>query len=736
MNDTKHLIKLINDSKLLINKEINTFLYCLILRIFLKKRKKTISIKADENLKKFINKINNEIIKDKDKEINEEYTIKNLRNIIDFVKTQNILFASEIIENILIVIFSFAFKTEKENSFNKFLYNNMDLMKKMKNSDWINWLLINEFKEELPGKKAENFKILLENDFSEKNINHLKKKNISIDQPIILFLLDINNNKFEILNNEEKIKKENLADTTATTKKSLPNIDLITDFLFKGKIGKVSKSPISLFKALLISVYIYYQNKYSPLMEYIHKSSTNSELSIIPFEYNLSEAAIDSDFSSIIFSPIRNEQRIEHIKMSKIFLNENSLLEFSKVLLFNKNIKKIDFHTCLLKSEYIYYLNFFPIFNNYSIEELNISFNYLREDSSEFLAHLLLNFKNLKTIILSSNELKSGISSFLIVLKNLYRKQKAKLESLYLNKCYLDDIAFYELGELLKNKYCKLKNLYLNNNNIPSTVKFLKKLKKNNSLIKIYFKSSNIGNMDVDEIMKVISNSRINSFYLYNNKLSNFSHLIRIIYRTKLIKSEEGENLRSESYFYNLDLSNNQCYNKNKVKIDLFKQAIKETTLYCLDFCHILYNSVPSRLKKTKENEEYKKAVDSLTTYLTEEKNEYNQIAWNVNCLNIDIKKIKEIENEELFSEMEDDINEIIDKEEAKFPVYIKEQVKKLIDKYEKTREMILHDGESLDNKEYKKIRSDLEEYIKLKLLKKNLKRLEGQKNEKKMIII
>ena len=40
MNDTKHLIKLINDSKLLINKEINTFLYCLILRIFLKEHKK------------------------------------------------------------------------------------------------------------------------------------------------------------------------------------------------------------------------------------------------------------------------------------------------------------------------------------------------------------------------------------------------------------------------------------------------------------------------------------------------------------------------------------------------------------------------------------------------------------------------------------------------------------------------------------------------------------------------
>ena len=104
----------------------------------------------------------------------------------------------------------------------------------------------------------------------------------------------------------------------------------------------------------------------------------------------------------------------------------------------------------MIKSNCIYYFNFFSIFNNYSIEELDLSFNYLKEDSSEFLAHLLLNLKNLKTIILSSNDLKSGISSFLIILKNLYRKHQTKLESLYLNNYYLDDIAFYELGELLK----------------------------------------------------------------------------------------------------------------------------------------------------------------------------------------------------------------------------------------------------------------------------------------------
>ena len=85
---------------------------------------------------------------------------------------------------------------------------------------------------------------------------------------------------------------------------------------------------------------------------------------------------------------------------------------------------------------------------------------------------------------------------------------------------------------------------------------------------------------------------------------------------------------------------------------------------------------------------------------------------------------------------MEDDIDEIIDKEEAKFPVYIKEKVKNLIYKYEKTRERILYNGELLDKKEYKKISSDLEKYIRLKLLKKNLQKLENKKNKIKMIII
>ena len=259
MNDSKILIKIINDSKLLINKEINTFLYCLIIRIFLKKRNKKASIKANENLKLFIDKINKEIIKDINKKISEEYTTNNLSNIFEFVNTQNTLFASEIIENILIVIFSFAFKTEKIYSFGKLLYNDMELIKKLNNLDLINWLLLNKFNENVIGREKENFKMFLESDFSaknnvqsknqNKNKNQLEQINKTMNQPIISLILNINNEKFEISNNDKKKENKILAKTKSNSKIPLSYLELITNYFFKGEIGKVSKIPISIFKA-------------------------------------------------------------------------------------------------------------------------------------------------------------------------------------------------------------------------------------------------------------------------------------------------------------------------------------------------------------------------------------------------------------------------------------------------------------------------------------------------------
>ena len=196
-----------------------------------------------------------------------------------------------------------------------------------------------------------------------------------------------------------------------------------------------------------------------------------------------------------------------------------------------------------------------------NLKTLNLSNNYIKEDCEEFLCNILYTFKGIKTINLSMNNLKSGISSFLIILKKLYRQNKTKLESLYLIDCMLDDTSFYELGQLLTCKYCKLKNLYLNKNKIPLNSNFLKKLKKNKSLAELYFNNSNIRDEQADDIKRIISNSNIECLSLYKNNFSNFNDGLRIVYRTKLVMNKKERNkgkiIKTDSLLFNLDLSDN-----------------------------------------------------------------------------------------------------------------------------------------------------------------------------------
>ena len=107
------------------------------------------------------------------------------------------------------------------------------------------------------------------------------------------------------------------------------------------------------------------------------------------------------------------------------------IYELSKTLIFNKNIKIFYYDRTLLKSIYLSFLNYgFGIYDNYSVEELNLSNNYLKDNSRENLAKLITHFKGLKTISLSSNDFKKGLSSFFfIILRKLYSKHKTKLEN-------------------------------------------------------------------------------------------------------------------------------------------------------------------------------------------------------------------------------------------------------------------------------------------------------------------
>ena len=411
----------------------------------------------------------------------------------------------------------------------------------------------------------------------------------------------------------------------------------------------------------------------------------------------------------------------------------------------------------MIKSNYVYFFgDEFGLFDNYSVEKLNLSCNYLNEESTEYLANILSHLKNLKTINLSMNDLKGGFSSFLILLKNLYRQEKTQLEILNLINCKLNDIAYYELGELLKCKFCKLKKVYLNKNNIPYNVNFLKKLKKNKSLTQIYFNKSNIGNNDTDDIMRIISNTNIEYLYLYKNKINNFDKCLRIIYRTKLIKiNEENENediAIGRTCFYNLDLSNNHCINKNIENVKLIINIIDNMTLHCLDISHVLFGNEPKNYNIRTLNKEYSKQIgkiesnideneneneNKLKTILIENQKEYVKVIEKINCNEVDIDNLKnKIKNKELFENiMKEEITRIIEDEKSDYPVYLKEQAKNLIYQTKEIKEMIVKDN-IFNREKYEKIHEDFVNYMILKRSEKNLPLLKEKKNNIKMIII
>ena len=497
-------------------------------------------------------------------------------------------------------------------------------------------------------------------------------------------------------------------------------------------LEKLKKRKIPLIRSLFISVYIYYQNQNSTLMKY---RNFEENLEIIPYEYNLSEAAIEYNLLDIVMSPLRVDPRIDEIKLHKNILKENGFKELGKILLFNKSIKKIDFHVCQIKSSHIDFLNdILWLFDNNSVEVLNLSYNYLKEDNAEYLSNILTHFKKLKSINLSCNDFKRGISSFLITLKKLYRQGKSDLESLNLNKCNLDDISYYELGELLKSKYCKLKKLYINNNNIPSNINFLKKLKKNRCLTQIYFNRSNIGNNDTNDIMRIISNCNIEYLYLNKNRISDFSQSLRIIYKTRLIKKED-KIIRENPNFYNLDLGYNICNNKNTNKIKLLKNIINETTLYCLDISKILYNANPDNYIKSILNKDYITSVDDLTNKLDEEKKRYNRALEKKNFHKNEQHLLINMNYNEKFKILDEQISNIVKVKKAKFNQFLKKNAEILISDNDEIKNETIINGKK-DKKKYKEILENLVKYMNLKSHNLKIEELSRIINSKKMIII
>ena len=749
MNEQQTLYEnyIIESSKHLINEDLHRFLFFLFKHIFLHESKTKTSFNAIKKLISWIKIINEKMIIIKDNFISTKYSKQNFKNIIKFVKAQNILYSSDIIENIIIIVFSIAFQTKKENTFAKYIYNNLLRIKQPNNTDLAEWFDSSKFKPD----EFNNFKILLNEGPFMKNLEKIPMTEAQKNNVFYYFLIQLNyekNKYYEIkfknkikyytdLNKESEKEKEKIDETYYITDKlekeeEISNYSSINIEEYRErKLNKTQTISINITRSFFISVYIYYQNRNSPLMKYITKSEDEKDLAIIPFIYDFSSAVIRTEFAGIIMASARLEPRIYKIDLSKNILKEKGLAELSKILIFNKNIKIIDFHRAAIKSFFLDFLYYgLEIFDNYNVEELNISLNYIKEDSFDILGKILSHFKGLKTINLSMNNLGKGITSFLIVLKKLYRYKKIKLENLYLNDCKLDDSSFYELGNLVTCKFCKLKNLYLNRDNIPYNINFLKKLKKNKSLSEIYFNNCNIGNKQIDDILRIISNINLQCLYLYNNKISNFNNCLRIVYRTGLISKEKeiNENIikRIDSLLYNLDLSNNNIFHKNKNHIKLLDKIISETTLYCLDFSHVLLGKDPNSYLEEKNESEYQREVLQLRDKLNEQQKYYVELKEMINSNEIVTEKLKQYENLELNEKIEKEIDEILLDKNSQFPVFLREKAKKI----RKENELFF------EGKNKNEIKEKLVKYMELKLKSKKLEKYKKDREQKKLIII
>ena len=785
MNEKNIFQQILENSKSHIDKSLYTYLFVLVKYIFFgnkgiknKEMEKKIIIK----LKNMTESINNSLIKIKTNFIKYEpvidaYSIHNFNNIINFIKMQNSMFAGDIIEAILIMIFSFAFETDKTNEFGKYIYVNISKLRDTTYHDLSDWFKKGE-KMFLPNE-LRNFRALLVNDVYLGDLENKNKMNED-DETILKELITTitkykfnfityNEGKsktFEYINNGKLDLIKFFLDKFADMKNNTTNLTMVDKdftsnslaFIYYYLFVEQNLTPIRMIRCFLTSVYIFYQNEHSPLMQYIdpkpkiieNKEEDKEDLVVIPFTYTLRGAFVEGRFSNTIISPIKLEPKISSVNLGQNNIREWGLFELGKSITMNSNIKSITLKISLLRG---YYLDFFVsglgIYDNYSVEDLNLSMNYLKEESAFSLVKLISHFKNLKTLNLSANDLKGGPKHILIYLKKQFRLGKSKLENLYLNNCTMDESAFYELGELVKSRCCKLKRLSIGGNNKSNTVNFLKQVKYNRNLEELYIFKCGFKNEDIDDILRIISNTNIKHLNLFKNDFKNFGKCLSIVYRTKLIKNN-GYFIDRSASLMTLDLSNNAFDLINSDHINLINKIVEDnSTLSCLDLSHIVYGQYPDRSKSPK-SDNYKIAVsNTLMGTLKQRKEKFSNLLFDKFKKEVSINDYKKKdENDKLkyrSEELDKRIKEILKEEDAKLYLFLREKCKEMIKDFEneKIGDKNLYDylleKETKDSEDYTKeeqIQKKIIEYMEYLRDKKDLDDFNYQLGEKNLVLI
>ena len=718
MEDNKYF----EQTKYILNPTIHKCLYVLVKYLFFGKEYMR---NAQYKLKNFISKLNKVGLKfDKDLLYRNNCDIDSLKTIFKFIKSQNFALSTEIFENLIIRVLSFAFVTKNDEFFGKYLYNNIEELRSKNGKkllmEWIDNTLLeglfNDNNQTLDFALTADEKLKKNDDDEKEDI--IRSIILTSKQSTFLQILFYSLKNKNIIDRSTESSDLNTTSTATINESKTAIYTQLSQFFYGSELGKKKRDRIlTASVSILISTYIHYLNRKSPLMSY---SLDKPNLEKIPFVFDISEAGISDLYSNTILNPLRIEPRITDLELNKNRFDDYGMLELHRLLMFNINIKKISLSGCTTKPIALntFNDNFAP-FDNYNVEELNMSSNYLKSDADINLTKLITYFKGLKILVLSHNILKSGLGYFFVTLKSLYRKGQSNLEELYLVNCELDDISLYELGELLKSKYCKLKCLCLNENKIPFDIDFFKALKKNRSLEEIYFYDCDINSERVDEIERIISNTNLQLLYLYKNKIHDFNQYIRILYRTNLIKNQKektGNILINYPSLFNLNMNNSKCYNQNSEKLDLMLEGFKSTNLSILDLSSVL---VDPHFEDNNVNFKYYTEVIKILNYLKDKQEEYKKALNDILVNKVDVEKNEEKlkgKNIKVYDSNKD-IQDIINDENSNYSAFVIEKINNVIHStpsFNKERQ-----GEIQKYINYKKSLNKFRENDKIKELKK-----------------
>ena len=256
-------------------------------------------------------------------------------------------------------------------------------------------------------------------------------------------------------------------------------------------------------------------------------------------------------------------------------------------------------------------------------------------------------------------------------------------------------------------------------------------------MTEIYLGKNNLNKVDVNDINKIISNTSIKTLNIYKNKFSNFDDILRIIYRTRLIKNNENEkNLNiqlidnSNITLQHLDISNCNKAFKSIKHIPILSKIFEETTLPILDLSKILKGELPQRIQSNSRNYKYLQELENLSKNLTEKKNKHKDIHQQIRELDVDIKRLNEDGFDyNIFNKLDKYLSEILKDKRIKLPVYLLEISRKLIDEH-------INKFYEINDENKEEMAEKLANYINIKWKTEELKNLKKKEELFNLIII